>query len=290
MSSEERKDALWNTVNYYIRVEYYNKSQILVPTAIRNLILTFSDKIIKSDILSIKADVNLVSKFKGLIPNYNNQTAFTKLFKASEHQYRASKYHEAVDFKPKTITIIKSGFGGIFGAYASAALEPSDMPSAAEGIGRPIWDSTVFLFGIDKEAGDEAKIFNKNNTYPGQDRRCITYDPSAGPGFGLGDVRIRDKCHQKAILVGGGKFISPFSVSHCGNFTFDLGEGADRTILCGSLDRADKAIQEAHDKLYPKDISWENNDPIPGNPRIIYVNYFTVLEYEVFQMHPKRNQ
>ena len=290
MSSQEAKDVLWKTVSYYIRVEYYNKSGVFVPQAMCHLITKFSESIIKSDILSIKADVSLVSKFKRLIPGFNNQTAFTRLFKASEHEYRASKFHKAVDYKKKTITIIKSNFGAIFGGYATAAFEPIITSPGLQFLGLPIRDSTVFLFAIDEEARDEAKIFNKarralagHHSY-GQDRRCISYDPKNGPAFGLHDIKIIDKCNEPAFLGGGGgRSVGIFKTSHCGTMIFDTGEGADRTILCGSLDGADKSVKEAHDKLYGNDVKWEEHRMQSGMD--IYINFFTVLEYEVFQLH-----
>ena len=55
----------------------------------------------------------------------NRAPAFQKIitiFRASEHQFKADKYHEAIDGKAPTITLIKTSNNKKFGAFLNCKI------------------------------------------------------------------------------------------------------------------------------------------------------------------------
>eukprot|EP01084_Bolivina_argentea_P306940 530475_1 len=100
---------------YYIRNHYegkFNRMNVALP--LKYLILHFSKYIVGSTLFTHEEDIDFVKVLSSKISNIKQ---FTLLFKASEHKYLASKFHELCDGKRSTICIVKSNFGNVFGGY-----------------------------------------------------------------------------------------------------------------------------------------------------------------------------
>ena len=171
----------------YIRSEYENKYKQNVPMALKYLTTQFSKRIIGCNLLTIKQDLDFFKLLSTKLPSIHR---FDLLFRASDHQYSADKFHEHCDHKPGTITIIKSNWGNIFGGYTSKSWWKLQRL-------RYIRDENAFLYVI---KSDDISI--KNNCPLLLELRkddidraicCHTY---FGPRFG-DDILIRDNCNQK---------------------------------------------------------------------------------------------
>ncbi|KAK8791969.1 hypothetical protein WA158_005346 [Blastocystis sp. Blastoise] len=110
------------------------------------------------------------------------------LFRASEHEYKASEFHKYCDNKGETVTIIKhKGHGkykNIFGGYTNNNWDSENDCKSY---------SKEFLFTLSNEHGILPTKYNyiSRNTQYG-----IFCGFSFGPVFGAGtDIYISDQCH-----------------------------------------------------------------------------------------------
>ena len=186
-STEEVQLITWHFVrNHYER----HRNNQNVPVAIKYLISQFSDRIIASNILkilSIAQDLEFVQLLTTKLPSIK---ALKLLYRASQNDYSANRFHKLCDNKGPTITIIKSNWGNIFGGYAS-------MPW----ISTPGWrmDENTFLFLIKSDnASIQAKCPMILLPSINEDTNMtICSDPGTGPLFGTGkDICIIDKCSE----------------------------------------------------------------------------------------------
>jgi len=76
---------------------------------------------IASNLLSAEEDMNFVKSFSLKISRRLPQ--FKLLYRGSENDYSAQKFHELCDNHGPTICLIKSNFGNIFGGYTSIKWE-----------------------------------------------------------------------------------------------------------------------------------------------------------------------
>jgi hypothetical protein len=106
----------------------------------------------------------VISLFVGEVFN----AKITRLYKASEHGFQASKFHQYCDNKGPTITFIKTTAGHIFGGYTTISWDST---------GNHKYDTQSFLFSVNKQT--KYPIFN-NYQYG------IYCPPSYGPSFGSG--------------------------------------------------------------------------------------------------------
>ena len=184
MASSQSSDVELITFNF-IRNHYEKKFKQNVPMALKYLIIQFSNRVIGCKLLSIKQDMEFVKLLSTKIPSIRR---FNFLFRASDHQYSAKKFHEYVDNKPGTISIIQSNWGNIFGGYTSKSWR-SDVTK--------VFDKNYFLFLI---KSDDELIDNKCPLLlePCKDARdiCIRHHPRKGPWFGQ-DIWIDDHCDKK---------------------------------------------------------------------------------------------
>ncbi|KAK8797544.1 hypothetical protein WA158_005890 [Blastocystis sp. Blastoise] len=109
------------------------------------------------------------------------------LFRASEHEYKASEFHRYCDYKGETVTIIKHiGYNNhinIFGGYTDQSWAGSDCKSY----------SKEFLFTLSNEHGIPPTKYD----YVNNDKRyAILCSSSSGPTFGYYDIYISDECHS----------------------------------------------------------------------------------------------
>ena len=178
---------------HFIRNHYEAKYNNFVPMALKYLTLKFSNRIIGYKSLTIKQDMEF---FNLLSTKLSQIRRFNLLFRASEHEYSASKFHEYCDNKPGTITIIKNNHGHIFGGYTSKSWTSQN---------RDIKDENAFLFLI---RSDDKSIKHKcpllfevdKNRRKNNIKRAICCIAKHGPVFGSGrDIFIRDQCDRSSL-------------------------------------------------------------------------------------------
>ena len=104
------------------------------------------------------------------------------LFRASENEYSAFKFHEICDGHPNTITIIRNNFENIFGGYTNIPWSSNGENEKDEG------KSFLFLLHSNNEHTECPKIWNyrlKEGDFP-QCTREIHCNGAVGPTFGWG--------------------------------------------------------------------------------------------------------
>ena len=103
------------------------------------------------------------------------------LFRASENNFSASKFHKMCDGKGPTLTIVRSTSKKLFGGYASKSWFSGDKYEVA---------SDSFLFSLDKET--------KHDIYQNEGK-ALRGSNDWGPCFGgsyIGvDMTLSDKCN-----------------------------------------------------------------------------------------------
>ena len=171
----------------FIRNNYEHKYKQNVPMALKYITLQFSKRIIGCKLLTMKQDLDF---FKLLCTKLPSIRRFKSLYKASNHQYSAKKFHEYCNDKGETITIIKSNWCHIFGGYTSKSWTSTNQW---------ISDENAFLFLI---KSDDESIKNKCplllELKKGNEHCAVATDSDLGPCFGLGhDICIGDNCNKK---------------------------------------------------------------------------------------------
>eukprot|EP01084_Bolivina_argentea_P103945 186166_1 len=170
---------------YFVRREYEHKfDQIDIPMALKYLIRNFSNPIIGSKLITIKEDLYFIEL---LLTKLSNIYKFNLLYRASENEYLANKFHELCDGKGSNICIVKSNFGNIFGGYTSIGWESDNE-----------YDDKAFLFLI--RSSEEAQQKQCPIVYDINDINginAVIYGENYGPTFGIGhDLYISDKCEE----------------------------------------------------------------------------------------------
>jgi hypothetical protein len=102
------------------------------------------------------------------------------LYRASEHGFLPSDFHENCDLKPKTLTIIKSSNGNIFGGYTDESWQ-----SNLVGLNAYKSDRNAFLFSLINLHKQPKKI-KISQTFD----RAICSNPKCGPAFGNGATEL----------------------------------------------------------------------------------------------------
>jgi hypothetical protein len=98
------------------------------------------------------------------------------LYRASENGFEATDFHANCDNKPKTLTIIKSTNGNIFGGYTDSSWDPTKN-------NEHISDRNAFLFSLINLHKQPTKI-KINQNYD----KAIAYLPKFGPAFGYNNA------------------------------------------------------------------------------------------------------
>ncbi|EFC36938.1 predicted protein [Naegleria gruberi] len=99
------------------------------------------------------------------------------LFRASENGFTGSDFHSKCDAKGRTVTIIKSTNGAIFGGYAATSWTSNSSYC---------FDSNCFLFSIISGSGEERFTKMKNDGIHHSNTYSIYCNPNQGPSFGGG--------------------------------------------------------------------------------------------------------
>ena len=134
----------WN----FVRNHYENQQNIHVPVALKYMILKFANKIIGCKILTFQEDIEL---YQLLSTKLDHIKRFQLLFRASDNEYSAEKFHEKCDNKEAILTIIESNWGNIFGGYVSKLGDSENHRGYAH-------DKDAFLFLI---KSDDASLTNR---------------------------------------------------------------------------------------------------------------------------------
>eukprot|EP01084_Bolivina_argentea_P301548 520265_1 len=174
---------------HFIRTEYEEAfNTIDVPMALKYLITNFSSPVIGSKLMTIKEDLDFIEL---LLTKLSTICRFKLLYRASENEYLASKFHELCGGYGPTITIIKSNFGHIFGGYTA-----KKWPSNDENAFLFVKDENAFLFLIrSRNSLQKCPILFELNG--------IVHIKNRGPIFGSTPALcISDKCNTHVIDAG----------------------------------------------------------------------------------------
>jgi hypothetical protein len=101
------------------------------------------------------------------------------------HGFGASDFHQRCNYYiPKTLTIIKSSNGNIFGGYTETTWDQSNQWKS---------DKNAFLFSLINSEKRPVKV----NIANGKEGHAIRGHPSYGPSFGGGhDIHIADNSNS----------------------------------------------------------------------------------------------
>eukprot|EP01084_Bolivina_argentea_P130129 229745_1 len=168
-------------VCYFVRTMYEEQfDQINIPSALKQIIINYTRKIIVSSIITLKEDVYFMQL---LSTKLTTCAQFKLLYTASTYNYSAKTFHEMCDERGPTICIIKNNCGNVFGGYASVKW------SSIQGTKQ---DPNAFLF----------LIRSTNINYPiliecDIPEEAVYHNRYRGPCFGLKhDIHIDDKCNM----------------------------------------------------------------------------------------------
>lgn len=244
---------------YYIRTNYEQKYHQNIPTVLKYLTSLFASKIIPSQLLTYKEDMDLVRAIEEQYPFRIHHTNF--LFRASDHDFSAQAFHNVCD-NPQLLhklILIKSNYGNVFGACTLHSFHRSYGYFKGQ-TDDPKDNTFLFLNRSDNETIQRAcpLIFKIKSTHK---YFAVCCDAETGPAFGDGwDLHIDDKCNLKKKYKGIEK---PLSVN-CVKFSTFHNEEFPDVVLCGG-----------NNKIYIQHLWWVCDDT--G-----YV--FDVEEYEVFEL------
>ncbi len=99
------------------------------------------------------------------------------LFRASEHQFSAAKFHELCDGIPNLLVLVKTEFGKVVGGFNSMGWKDGSGQWAAD------TGKKCFIFSV--------TLRQKMNLF--QPEHAIANNRLWGPLFG--DIRLSDKCN-----------------------------------------------------------------------------------------------
>ena len=197
MSSGKQND-LELIISNYVRSEYENKyNKQYVPTTLKCIMMKYSDRIIGCRLLTMKQDLDFFIKLSQM--KLKRIRKLDLLFRASDHDYSAFKFHELCDDQGATVTIIKTDHGNIFGGYTSESWT---------GFRHWVNDKNAFLFLIKsddelidkkcpllfdiKKNGSSSAGYYRWNTQ----NHAVYHQRAIGPVFGAGnDIYISHNCH-----------------------------------------------------------------------------------------------
>jgi hypothetical protein len=124
-----------------------------------------------------------------MLCGFESTQNFDLLYRGSLHGFKASDFHKKCDNIPKTLTIIKSTNGNIFGGYTEATWDQSHVFKS---------DKSAFLFSLVNCEKKPVKV----NTANGKEADAIYCYPRYGPVFGsYFDICIFDdsNLHSKSF-------------------------------------------------------------------------------------------
>ncbi|KAF2073001.1 hypothetical protein CYY_005679 [Polysphondylium violaceum] len=146
-----------------------------------------------NSLLPISSKIFNLENFQdSIMPNwFSRKHELSLLFRASEHDFRASSFHSHCDAKGATITLIQTTNGDIFGGFNSQSWNSK---------GYNYGDIGCFIFYLKK---DEKINPIRYTPVPDPDdgKYCFVFgDSHFGPVFAL-DIFINDQCNQNDNIV-----------------------------------------------------------------------------------------
>ena len=129
------------------------------------------------------------------------------IFRASRDGYKVSDFHRLCDDKPRTLVIIQSNFGNIFGGY-------STHPWKSYLQGQYVEDPDAFLFSLTYHTKHKQM---KNNEF------ALYLNKNYGPVYGKGyDLCVKDECNKKLNNYSrlGNSFLAPAEMELEDNYSY----------------------------------------------------------------------
>ena len=168
-------------------------------------------KIFQSFILS----EDQVSRLINLCQFHPNQE-WNLIYRATQDGFGASQFHEKCDNKPKTLVIIKSTKGYVFGGYTEKDWSPCYNDYK--------YDSNAFIFSLTNSGFSSLKIKCVQPDY------AIATRKDLGPTFGKFDydltISYKSNHEQYNYSNLGGSYKHP-------NANYDLGSFSAKSFLAG---------------------------------------------------------
>ena len=212
---------------WFTRQNYENHKQHgNVPAALKYLIRNFASKIFNSNILSMEQDYDLYHILSNKLSNRYKIKKVKLLYRASEHNYLASKFHQLCDGKGETVTIIKSNFKNIFGGFTKIPWSSDNEFHGNKG------ESFLFLLKSTDTIQTCPHVWNHRDRGCGKNE--VFHGKSTGPAFGSGlDIVIADKCNEAKS----GNVEAWEKYSYCNGFSY-YSKGQGKVLCGGNLDES----------------------------------------------------
>ena len=177
-----------DTVHGYVRLNFGESYPKDIATIIYEFyLLRFDSKTLTNEEQTSLLDL-LYKQLRRQEENVNMKAIGAKLlYRASEHRYSASKFHELCVNKGATIALFHTEYNHIFGAYLSVPYERNTEMS--------VTDSNAFLFSLRPEL-----TISKLRHFVDRPRGeyAFTFSSHMGPIYGgAADIWIFDKCNTR---------------------------------------------------------------------------------------------
>ena len=168
-----------------------NSNSISVfPASVKDSCFAFSNSSINTKILTFDEESMLNDILTKQLKE--KKVGYKLLFRASEHEYSAAKYHELCDDIPSILVIIQNEHKHIFGGYCSISLQEKHSRDHYKG------DKNAFLYLL-RSSNPDASIPKIYEVKPNANgfNMAIWYSKKKGPCFGAGqEIEIVDKCDK----------------------------------------------------------------------------------------------
>eukprot|EP01084_Bolivina_argentea_P165520 287551_1 len=171
----------------YVRSQYESKfDQIDIPIPLKDLITSYANLIIGSKLLTFDEDTKLA---KTIFKKISNIATFTVLYRASDHGFNKTQFHNKCDSHGPTITIIYSSSNTIFGAYCYVPWNSTNNDWMHDG------KAFIFMVRSNVESNQHQLplLFPIKGTYG-----AVYHGADAHPMFGTGDIFIHKDNSEKS--------------------------------------------------------------------------------------------
>lgn len=128
---------------------------------------------------------------------------FKLIYRASRDSFTASAFHSRCDYKSRTLTVIRSQSGNIFGGYTTATWEGSGYKN----------DGYSYLFSLKRNGAstkDKISVRRPGNDYQYW-KRAIYADPNFGPIFGNEDLKVISRSNI---------YLGSRTATYCANYIY----------------------------------------------------------------------
>ncbi|KAK8811538.1 hypothetical protein WA158_003272 [Blastocystis sp. Blastoise] len=193
------KNGLWNNYakNYNNGFINYNHIDESLYMNKKYEYIEYINEYIKNGTIDIEedkiSDINKELLEKEMIELFVNWLGKEKkwklLFRASEHEYKASEFHKYCNNQGETVTLIKhkghNNHMNIFGGYADQSWNYSND------------NSNCFIFTLSNEHNIPPTRYNYQKTIWKRSNSINPFNTITGPSFGS-DIYISNNCHEES--------------------------------------------------------------------------------------------